>query len=355
MHLRAMPHEHRRKPEVRPRRLLVVSAVAVLLVAAASGLEANLERLKSMPQAERNRLLDNLRNFDLTLTPEQRAAILSLDRQITEASTEQRGIFRCVLQRYHAWLNTLPEQRQDELSSKPPGERMALIRKWLADFPVPTAGTPPWLQVMEPAEYNPFEVASAYRIWQALSERDRAALLQITAEPHRRQVLFQKGSHHKPAIPHETIVASFDEEHWTAELRDLWSKLRTGLQLEDAARNKGGEVAKKKVEMIRAEVVRRQAINLFVGRTPVRAVEPERLVRFIAALPPWVAASFDALAPDEARRRLVFAYRQVFPYPDEIGVAHKAAAGRAPAAHKPSPSAKAGHKAKGDDDGGSPF
>lgn len=351
-----MPHEPRRNTEVRTRQLLVVSAVAVLLVAAAGGLEANLERLKSMPQAERNRLLENLRKFDLTLSPEQRAAVLALDRQIAEASADQRGLYRGALQRFHAWLNTLPEQRQEEIIAKPPGERMPLIRKWLAEFPVPTAGTPALLQVMEPGEYNPFEVASAYRIWQALGEKDRAAVQQETSEPRRRERLFQKGARHKPAIDRETIADKFDEEHWTAQLRTLWGELRTGLALEDAARGRLNETAKKKAEAVRADIVRRQAINLFVARTPVRSVEPERLARFIGSLPPWVAASFDPLAPDEARRRLVFAYRQIFPYPEEFGVARKASATKAHPAPRPASPPHAVPKKDVDrEDGGSPF
>jgi hypothetical protein len=38
----------------------------------------------------------------------------------------------------------------------------------------------------------------------------------------------------------------------------------------------------------------------------------------VAALPIWVQATLDHYPPDEARRRLSFAYRLVFPYPKEI-------------------------------------
>ena len=55
--------------------------------------------------------------------------------------------------------------------------------------------------------------------------------------------------------------------------------------------------------------------------------DPDRLARFIAALPPWIPPSFDSFSPDEASRRMTFAYRLVFPDGQEIGATAKAVGG----------------------------
>ena len=62
---------------------MVISTMAMILTAAASGYDAGLERLQTMPAEERGRLLDKMRDFDLKLTPEQQAAVRDLDRQLS--------------------------------------------------------------------------------------------------------------------------------------------------------------------------------------------------------------------------------------------------------------------------------
>jgi Protein of unknown function (DUF3106) len=313
--------------------------MAVILVAAASEHDPSVERLRNMPGDERSRLLKNLRDFDLELTPEQQAAIREMDRRLAALSPDQRAHYLTVLRRYHAWLSSLPEQRQNELAAKPPGERTALIRKLIQEHPVPLGESPPLLRVIEPGEYSPFEVASAYKIWQLLSERQRAELEHVNAEQTRRESLFRIGAKGKNAIPRETTPHDFDEEKWLDQTKVYLGRMRPMVMLESLAKSKTDETVKKRVDTLRPEILRRQAINHYVSQAKVRPVDPERLARFIAALPPWIPPSFDSLSPDEARRRLTFAYRLVFPEPEEIGAIRKPAEGAAKSHATPTPKA----------------
>jgi hypothetical protein len=315
---------------------LVVSALAMILVAAASEHDANWERLRAMPPEERGRLLGNLRRFDLELTPEQQAAVRELDRRLSESPPEQRDHYLSVLRRYHEWLNSLPETRQGEITSKPAGERMALVKKFLREKPVPSGETPPILRVIEPGEFSPFELASAYRIWQALDANQRAQVERKDQEKVRRATLFRIG-HQKKGIPDETVPDDFVEERWIGLLQDHWRQTRPILQMNEAAKNKLDEAARTRIEQFRKEFLRRQAINLYVSRAQVHAVDPDRLTRFMSSLPVWVQASFQSLSPDEARRRASFAYRLVFPYPQEIEAAPKPGASATKGQATPAP------------------
>src|SRR5438270_12446047 len=83
-------------PDTRKYRLgiwgpVVISAMAMILVAAASEHDANRDRLRAMPPEERGRVLSNLRKFDLELSPEQQSAVRELDRRLSELPPEERG------------------------------------------------------------------------------------------------------------------------------------------------------------------------------------------------------------------------------------------------------------------------
>ncbi len=58
---------------------VILSAIAMILVAAATEHDASWERLSAMPAEERTRLLESLRKFELQLTPEQQSALRDLD------------------------------------------------------------------------------------------------------------------------------------------------------------------------------------------------------------------------------------------------------------------------------------
>jgi hypothetical protein len=340
---------------------VVISALALILVAAAGELDASWERLKAMPKEERARLLANLRKFDLELLPEQQSAVREIDRRLSQLSVDERAHYIAVLKRYHAWLNGLPEMRQDELASKPPGERLALVRKLIVDRPVPFGDTPQLSRIIEPGEYNPFEVASAYKIWQALDADLRSDVEKKTPERFRREYLFKVGARPKFKIPRETIPDDFDDEKWGGSLKRTIPPIGVLEELvkkkvDETAKKRLDETAKKRFEAHFAEILRRQAINLYVSEANVRPVDPERLTRFIAGLPPWIPSSFDALPPDEARWRMTVAYRQVFPGANEIGATKKPATTPGKVRETPAkkPSAPTKTKRKSTDSGENP-
>jgi hypothetical protein len=337
---------------------VVISALAMILVAAASDHDGNWERLRAMPLEERGRLLGNLRKFDLELSPEQQAAVRELDRRLSELPRDQRDHYLSVLRLYHEWLNSLPESRQGEITSKPTGERMALVRKLLREKPAPTGDTPPILRVIEPGEFSPFEVASAYKIWRALDANQRAQVERKDQEKVRRATLFRIGQV-KKGIPNETVPDDFDEEKWTGLVQEYWRQTRPILQMNEAAKNKLDEATRKRLEGFRHEILKRQAINLYISRAQVHPVDPDRLNRFLTSLPTWVQASFQSLSPDEARRRASFAYRLVFPYPEEIQVAPQPGAsatkGEAAPATQPAAPERPKRKPAPTGDGAAPF
>jgi hypothetical protein len=119
--------------------LPVISALATILVAATVDPEGNWVRLRSMPREERQRLIENLRKFDLIYTREQQQDLRDLDRRINDLDPARQAQYLTALRRYHNWLNLLPETKQDGLKDKPAGERMSLVKKLVADHPVPTA------------------------------------------------------------------------------------------------------------------------------------------------------------------------------------------------------------------------
>jgi hypothetical protein len=309
-----------------------VSALALVLVAAESQADRNWARIRELPPDRRSKLLQNLRKFDLELSSEKRAAIRDLDRRIQELDPSEQARYYWVLRRYHDWLNSLPENRQDELLGQSPGERMATIRKLIADHPLPSSETPRLLQIAEVGEFSPFELASAFRIWQKLDPNQRKQVESMPQESGRRTSLFRLGKGFEKPIPRETRPPDYDEEQWIGRLPEHWRKTQMHALVEPVAKKRQDDAAKsgevldeaaklkaERLEVYRKEIIRRQAINLYLSSAEVRPVQPERLSKFVAALPRWIQTAIEKYPPDEARRRVTFAYRLVFPHPEEIG------------------------------------
>jgi hypothetical protein len=341
--------------------LVGISTMAIILVAAATEHDANWERLRAMPTDERTRLLGILRKFDLELTPEQRASVREVDRRLSELSPDRRAQYEAVLRRYHDWLNGLPESRQTELTEKPRAERLALIRKWIAERPVPAGDTQELMSVVEVGELSPFELASAFKIWQSVRDDQKQRLAGLK-DHDRRAALFKMGERMKTPIPRETRPDDYDEEKWLGKVHEFLRTTRPILLAEDVVKKKMEEArkraewqdekARKKIEdaMRRfeaghREVLRRMAINYYVRQTRVSGtVDSERLARFVAVLPDWLRTCFDSLPPDEARRRLTIAYRLAIPPSEEIGSPRTSATKVSKA--RPSPSKKPGAAAR---------
>ena len=229
----------------------------------------------------------------------------------------------------------------------------------IKQHPVPAGDSPSILRVIEPGEYNPMEVASAYRIWQRLDREAACGSRPGERGARRRDALFRIGARPKNAIPRETMPPDFDEEKSLADLKVYWAGHAGDRDAGECGEGRMAEAVKKRVEALRPEIVRRQAINLYVSHAKVRPVDPERLAKFIAALPPWIPPTFDSLSPDEARQRMTFAYRLVFPGSEEIGATHKPAGGASKARVTPAPKAgapaKAKHKPAEDGEEAAPF
>jgi hypothetical protein len=302
-----------------------ISAAATILVAATIDRDQNWARLRSLPGSERQRLVENLKKFDLLYTTEKQRAIRELDQKLNELDPERRMRYFAVLRNYHNWLNELPDKKQDELEETPPGERMALVKKLVVDYPVPNMTTPQLLQITDLGDYTPFELASLFKTWQALSPEARIRIGKAANVQKRTQELFDAGDEQK--IAREIKPPDFDEEAAVAKFERFPQSKRPALLL--------GPL-KSKAESVRSQIVRRQAINFYFTKPKhaPKAVTEERLGRFLASFPPWLQSSFDQYPPDEARRRLKIVYRLVFPYPDEIKAASRpaVAAPRAPGA-----------------------
>lgn len=310
---------------------LLISALATLLAAAAFDRDANLARIALMPRERRQALLDNLRKFDLVLEPAQRQAVLKIDQKIQSLEPDEQATYQAVLRRFHNWLESLPDAQHDLILDKPAGERMAEIKKLLANYPVPRVDTPRYLRIVEVGEYSPFELASIYKIWEALTPAERKAVDQIPLGPHRVESLFKHGEAKK--IDRETKPPDFDEERWLARAQAQLKKSRPMFLLEEL--KKKGD----KGDVRRSEIVRRQSINFYLVNNRKDAVTPERLEQFAGSFPSWIQPSFDSFPPDEARRWLSVIYRLVFPAPMEIKP--PSGPGASPARPSPGPGSNA--------------
>jgi hypothetical protein len=305
-----------------------ISALATILLAATMDPDQNWARLRSLPGEQRQKLVENLKKFDLLYNQDKQQALRDLDRRLNELEPTRRTQYLAVLRGYHNWLNQLPEKRQDELNDKPPGERMALVKKLVADYPVPKLTTPHLLQITDVGDYTPFELAALFKIWQTVPAKRRDQIERLPAVPKRHEALFKEGEGKE--IPRELKPADFEDKHWVAKFEEAHAK-RPLLLLNQL---------KKKEEALRAEILRRQAINFYFLKHQPRAVTEERLADFLAAFPGWLQSTFDQYSPDEARRRLTIVYRLVFPFPAELKASQRPAAGPPAARGAPGPAGK---------------
>jgi len=311
-----------------------ISALATILVAAALDPDRNWARLRALPAEQRLKLVDTLKKFDLLYTREQQQALRDLDRRINELEPAKRAEYFAVLRRYHNWLNRLPEKKQDELTDKPAGERLSLVKKLVAEHAVPRATTAQYFQITDLGDYSPFELAALFKIWQVLPPDRRRQIEKMAALPKRHDALFKSGA--EQDIPREIKPPDFDDKHWVSQFESFAQAKRPNLLFNEL---------KKKQEVLRAEIMRRAAINYyFLKNRPLpHAVAPQRLVDFVAAFPPWLQSAFDGYPPDEARRRLTIVYRLVFPFPAEMKASPRPPAppaGPNPARGAPSPAGK---------------
>ncbi len=297
---------------------LALSALATILLAAVDP-GRNEARLKAMPVEERQRLLENLRKFELLYSPREQQAVRELDRRVNELEPERRAFYLAVLRRYHNWLNRLPDAKRDELKTTAPEQRMALVKKLLTDNPVPRADTPQFLKITDVGADSPLELAALYKIWQAMTAAQKQNVEQ-KPDPDNRRRFLQTFADRKN-LPHEIIPPDFNEAASTDHIEPLLKKSRPGLApaIDEIKKRLANDAAKNKRKDARlAEIMRRLAINHYFLEHEVAPVSPERLAQFLSAFPSWIQSTFDSYPPDEAQRRLTIVYRLVYPHPAEI-------------------------------------
>jgi hypothetical protein len=303
--------------------LPALTALATLLIAAGSDLDQGWERVKSLPVERRAKLIEILKKFDLVYTAPQQQALKDLDRRIKELPPDQASYYFAVLRGYHNWLNQLPDMKQRDVNDRPPGERMAAVKKLIADYPPPRAKTPPFLQLADLGDHSPTELAAIFQIWQAMPKQKREQIEHIQAVPKRQDALLRWADAKNQ--PRELKPSDADETEWLTKLEDHIRAIRRPMLLFPDLKKTTATVG------LRTEILRRMAINYHFIAHPPHAVTPQRLDDFISAFPPWLKATFDAFPPDEARRRLTVVYRLVYPHPEEMKAADR------PAAPKPPP------------------
>jgi hypothetical protein len=305
----------------------VISAVAILLAAAAFDPEANWARLRAFPNDHRAKLVENIKKFDLLYKGSEQAALRDLDRKINELPAASRAHYLDALARYHNWVNQLPENKQAELTALPAAERMAAVKKLLQDYPLERPTTARFLRRVDLGEYSPFEIASLFLIWQALAPEKRREIERLPAVQGRHAAMYKTAD--AKGIPHEVTLPDFDEASAAKRFEEFARANRPALLLSELRKKKEGIQAERA-----AEILRRQAINYYFSEHQPKSVAPERLSQFLAALPPWLQSAFDPHPPEEAQRRLAIVYRLVFPHPAEIKPPQKPAAA-APGARPP--------------------
>jgi hypothetical protein len=307
----------------------------------------NWQRLRSMPREQRQILSENLRRFD-ALDPKQKGVVRELDEKLAQLPAENRMNDYAVLRRYHLWLQSLPREQRDLLIATPPDQRIALVRKFLAEERSTSKPPNPLiLQLAELSATSPIDVAHRLKLWFALSPEERSQIERLPTEK-RRSYLDEQGRKKKVAAGHRLTRA---EEEKALERLQANPLLKDRLSSRIAELKKTLETSKKTDEVKKSESARRKlAENYYFLEYPPEKVAPENLMRFDAALPVWIRSPLDHLPPEEARRRLTVLYRLVFPAGTEMPADVKpvpAAPAEAQAAPNPPAATKAGTPGKG--------
>ncbi len=301
--------------------LVVLGLSTLLAPAPSSDGPDNWQRLHAMPPELRNQLADQLKAFDL-LDRGEKEGVRALDQKIGAEPEENRLLYYGVLQRYHAWVQSLTETQRNELSAAPPETRWALVTKIVADRKTKSA------EKFEPSVFHyadfggvsPFELAERIKAWMVMTDEEKAEVNKLDpADRMKRMSRFvqDKKTHLKRPEP-----AKLDAAYKRALDSGRFPFLKKAEESKDAKKQ--------------ANIKRRFVDNYFYVENPPSKVSPENLLRFERSLPAWIRGGFDTLPPDEARRRLAILYRLVYPS-GEIGAATAKVSTTKPAEAAPVP------------------
>ena len=106
-------------PSLRTWCLPFISALAMILAAAAIDPDQNWARLRRIADERRAKLVENLKKFDLLYSRPQQDLSASSTEKSTSSRPTRAAHYLGVLARYHNWLNQLPEPRKTSLADCP--------------------------------------------------------------------------------------------------------------------------------------------------------------------------------------------------------------------------------------------
>ncbi|MFO0891750.1 MAG: hypothetical protein U0790_21740 [Isosphaeraceae bacterium] len=308
-----------RSPRLGPKAagLLAAPLLMILLGAAATGLDEARARIRAMTTQQREAIAAALEQFDMRLPPAEQQSLRELDRRLNALPDPEKARFLATLRRYHNWLGGLPESARDGLLTLPLEQRLGRIRTLAAKHPVPTAGTPFWLQFTDMAGPSTFELAAIFTTWKELNPDERKEIERAPVET--RASLLPGPGRRALKARRRLEPEGFDLDDWTARAEAKLAELRLLNATPKALPPGEGGPGRRPLlkEQVRLVLLQRYAINLYGLQNPPQAVSPARLARFLDDLPPWIRSTFDSTPADEARRKLTLAYRIVFPPPME--------------------------------------
>jgi hypothetical protein len=281
---------------------VVLSALAFSSLALGAG-DDDWERLRQIPREQRVHLDKKLREFDALDRGEQ-ASIRALDETLAALPEGDRANHYAVMRRYHLWLQTLTEAQRNELNAVPLSKRMRVVEKLRAGQRATKPSTPMLFRIGDFGGASPYDLATRIKVWLRLSAAEKAEVSKLPEDGRRRRMnelarSLKVAPVTEPALSDEQAKTMLDRALKKAPLLD--------------ALLKRGDDEKKK-----AARQRRVLESYYLLEHPPERVKTENLLRFDAALPPWIRATFDTLSADEARRSLSILYRLVFPAPKEM-------------------------------------
>ncbi len=309
---------------------LGLSLAAVAVVGAAT-LDGGRARFLMKGRADRERLRESLRRFDIRLTDREQRAVREIDARLAEMPEDRRDEYLSTLRRYHDWLHQLPERSRGDVLAEPPESRLKRIRELAVKYPPPDWRPTASMDFIQVGGTGAFELAALCKAWLALSPTDRKAVDGLEVGK-RKEELARRGRDH--GIPREIRPADFDEAHWMEEAearirelrepgagpRDWLAKIETKFE-----QNGDDPASTRRVRSFR----RRLAENLYVQEHALdHPVDPARLERFFVAIPPWIQSTFSAFPGAEVRHRLGVVYRLLYPFPEEFQPAPPAPAAK---------------------------
>jgi hypothetical protein len=278
--------------------LLAVLGALGLCGAAPGADDAREERLRAMPRERRLYLAEKLKEFD-GLDKAERDSVRELDRRVSALPEEDRANYYTVLHRYHLWLQSLPEAQRNEINAKPPSERMTIVSRVIKDQASRAPASPPFFQIADVGGVSPFNMANQAKIWLALPNRQKEEVARLPEQERQQQLRKLGGEFKVKPIPRPT----------KAEEDAIESRALKGAAF-PALKRFNDEATKPAMK-------KRMLEHYYFLEHPPARVSTENLVRFTAALPPWLRTRFDPLPPDEARRRLSILYRLIYPQGSE--------------------------------------